>query len=151
MTSVTLYAIALSIMVTYVGRSGFYRHAHAALVLLAAWVATLTWQRFSGEFAPFPDLAVIDALAIAAIMFRGPRYRWEVMLAAMFGLDIGLHTINALAGVPFYVAGVHVVAYGQIALLTACAWHGRRGFASAPSWVRWLSGSLENERAAKRG
>lgn len=140
--NIMIHAAALVILLWYVGRTGYHSHAFIALLLVSTWLATVLWQQRTGQFAPFPDLSVIDFLAFGVLVLHRMRYRWEAALAATFWVDILVHMAFNLTPVgpgTAYVAVLHGVAYSQVALLAAMAWHARRGFSKAPSWLDWLS------------
>jgi len=137
---IIMFATVLTAMLVFVALAGRYRHAIAAITLLAVWIGTVAAQRFTGDFAPYPVLAAIDLLAAASIFFR-VRYRWEVALLGTFVVDLVIHNIfhlTSLVGVHAYLDALAVVAYGQLFLVGGMAWHARRGFDSRPAFLRWL-------------
>ena len=119
--------VGLLVMLAVCGcawRWGGRRERRAALLIAAAWIATLVVQRATGQIAPVGVLALMDLavfLALLALSWRD-RTGWVIYAVACQGVALGVHAIRLLSPAMSswtYLTALAISSYG---LLLALAW-----------------------------
>ena len=118
-------------------RWGGRRERRVALLIGAAWIATLVVQRLTGHVAAVEPLALLDGgvfLALLALSWRD-RAGWTIYALACQGVAMCVHAIRILS--PFmsswtYLTALAISSYGLLLSLAWGVWLQRERRRTAP-------------------
>ena len=119
--------VGLLVMLAVCGaalRWGGRPERRVALLLGAAWIATLVVQRLLGEVAPVLVLASMDAIVFAVLVTFSwtDREDWMIWAVACQGVALGVHAIRLFSPAMSTWTYLTALAASSYALLAARAW-----------------------------
>ena len=108
-------------------RWGGRRERRVAVLLAAAWLATLLAQRLTGQVAPVGLLFALDAAVFAALLALSWRDRqgWLTYAVGLQAVALAVHALRLFSPAMYswtYLSALAAISYGLLTLLGWSTW-----------------------------